>query len=161
MQICRPFLLPFFPPSQESMSYCIPSNSPLTSFCVLPCLFHLWSVFYVFCFLFVFPHHPFSLNPLLEKPLQVRHRPGIYFCPSSPTLPTDTLSFAGSDAVVCGHGSGHRITNPPLSPISYNQSDSALLRKSVSFNEDLLLAASGIVGQICVIELKKIPITVS
>ncbi|XP_024911725.1 LOW QUALITY PROTEIN: C2 domain-containing protein 5 [Cynoglossus semilaevis] len=84
-----------------------------------------------------------SLTPKTEKPLQVRHRPGIYFCPSSPTLPTDTLSFAGSDAVVCGHGSGHRITNPPLSPISYNQSDSALLRKSVSFNEDLLLAASG------------------
>ncbi|XP_055011280.1 C2 domain-containing protein 5 isoform X4 [Boleophthalmus pectinirostris] len=60
----------------------------------------------------------------------------IFFCPSSPVLPTDTLSFPGPDSVCSAHSS------PPLP--STTHSDSALLRKSVSFNEDLLLmAASG------------------
>ncbi|XP_070763573.1 C2 domain-containing protein 5 [Enoplosus armatus] len=79
-----------------------------------------------------------SLTP---KTAPVRRRPGIFLCPSSPTLSTDTLSLPGSGSVGCGHGSGPRATTPP--PLSYIQSDSTLLRKSVSFNEDLLLAVSG------------------
>ncbi|XP_035521483.1 C2 domain-containing protein 5 isoform X5 [Morone saxatilis] len=76
-----------------------------------------------------------------EKAQPVRRRPGIFLCPSSPTLSTDTLSLPGSGSVGCGHGSAPRATTPP--PLSSIRSDSALLRKSVSFTEDLLLAASG------------------
>lgn len=84
----------------------------------------------------------------IEGPQPVRRRPGIFLCPSSPTLSTDTLSLPGSGSVGCGHGSAPRATTPP--PPSTIHSDSALLRKSVSFTEDLLLAASGIVGPLCV-----------
>ncbi|XP_054589099.1 C2 domain-containing protein 5 isoform X4 [Nothobranchius furzeri] len=82
-----------------------------------------------------------SLTPKTEEPLSVRRRPGIFLCPSSPILSADTLSLPGSGPAGCGHGSAHRATTPAL-PFS-TQSDSALLRKSVSFTEDLLLAASG------------------
>lgn len=85
----------------------------------------------------------------IEGPQPVRRRPGIFLCPSSPTLSTDTLSLPGSGSVGCGYGSAPRATTPP--PPSSIRSDSALLRKSVSFTEDLLLAASGIVGLLCVI----------
>ncbi|XP_008297933.1 C2 domain-containing protein 5 isoform X8 [Stegastes partitus] len=77
----------------------------------------------------------------IEGPKSVRRRPGIFLCPSSPTLSTDTLSLPGSGSVGCGHGSAPRATTPP--PPSSIHSDCALLRKSVSFTEDLLLAASG------------------
>lgn len=85
----------------------------------------------------------------IEGTQPVRRRPGIFLCPSTPILSTDTLSFTGSGSVGCGHGSAPRATTPPL--LSSNCSDSALLRKSVSFTEDLLLAASGIVGLLCAI----------
>ncbi|XP_035763126.1 C2 domain-containing protein 5 isoform X4 [Neolamprologus brichardi] len=76
-----------------------------------------------------------------EEPHSVRCRPGIFLCPSSPILSTDTLSLPGSGSVGCGRGSNPRA--PTSAPLSSIQSDSALLRKSVSFTEDLLLAASG------------------
>ncbi|XP_023259675.1 C2 domain-containing protein 5 isoform X6 [Seriola lalandi dorsalis] len=76
-----------------------------------------------------------------EEPQPVRCRPGIFLCPSSPTLSTDSLSLPGSGSVGCGHGTAPRATTPP--PPSSIHSDFALLRKSVSFTEDLLLAASG------------------
>ncbi|CAG5958083.1 unnamed protein product [Menidia menidia] len=57
------------------------------------------------------------------------------------TPKTDTLSLPGSGSVGCGLGSVPRATTPL--PPSFTHSDSALLRKSVSFTEDLLLAASG------------------
>ncbi|KAI3371368.1 hypothetical protein L3Q82_023971 [Scortum barcoo] len=82
-----------------------------------------------------------SLTPKTEEPQSVRRRPGIFLCPSSPTLSTDTLSLPGPGPVGCGHGSAPRATTPP--PPSSVCSDSALLRKSVSFTEDLLLAAAG------------------
>ncbi|XP_068578730.1 C2 domain-containing protein 5-like isoform X12 [Cebidichthys violaceus] len=80
-----------------------------------------------------------SLTPKTVEP--VRRRPGIFLCPSSPTLSTDTLSLPGSGSVGCGHSSAPRATTPP--PPSTVHSDTVLLRKSVSFTEDLLLAASG------------------
>ncbi|XP_041651272.1 C2 domain-containing protein 5 isoform X4 [Cheilinus undulatus] len=84
-----------------------------------------------------------SLTPKTEVPHPVRLRPGIFLYPSSPTLSTgtDTLPLPGSGSVSCGKGSAPRATTPP--PPSTIHSDSALLRKSVSFTEDLLLAASG------------------
>uniref|UniRef100_A0A3B4Y0F5 C2 domain-containing protein 5 n=1 Tax=Seriola lalandi dorsalis TaxID=1841481 RepID=A0A3B4Y0F5_SERLL len=82
-----------------------------------------------------------SLTPKTEEPQPVRCRPGIFLCPSSPTLSTDSLSLPGSGSVGCGHGTAPRATTPP--PPSSIHSDFALLRKSVSFTEDLLLAASG------------------
>ncbi|XP_075325875.1 C2 domain-containing protein 5 isoform X2 [Odontesthes bonariensis] len=80
-----------------------------------------------------------SLTPKTEE--SVRRRPGIFLCPSSPILSADTLSLPGSGSVGCGLGSVPRATTPH--PPSFTYSDSALLRKSVSFTEDLLLAASG------------------
>ncbi|XP_039665860.1 LOW QUALITY PROTEIN: C2 domain-containing protein 5 [Perca fluviatilis] len=79
-----------------------------------------------------------SLTPKTVE--TVRSTRGIFLCPSSPTLSTDTLSLVGSGSVGCGHGSAPRATTPPPSSIP---SDTVLLRKSVSFTEDLLLAASG------------------
>lgn len=103
--------------------------------------------------LFFFLHPPSAFLCWVAVPLPVRRRPGIYLCPSSPTLSTgtDTLPLPGSGSVGCGKGSATRATTPP--PPSTIHSDSALLRKSVSFTEDLLLAASGIVGLLCVINL--------
>lgn len=87
----------------------------------------------------------------IEMTQSARLRPGIFLCPSSPILSTDSLSLPGSGTLGSGHCSGLRATTPPL-PAS-THSDSALLRKSVSFTEDLLnLAASGIVGLLCVIQ---------
>nr|XP_040019788.1 C2 domain-containing protein 5 isoform X11 [Gasterosteus aculeatus aculeatus] len=80
-----------------------------------------------------------SLTPKTVEP--VRRRLGIFLCPSSPTLSTDTLSLLGSGLVGCGNTSDPRATTLP--PPSTVHSDSVLLRKSVSFTEDLLLAASG------------------
>lgn len=111
------------------------STSPLLfAFCGFVHHGCLFSVYLFFCW--------------TEEPQPVRRRPGIFLCPSSPTLSTDTLSLPGSGSVICGHGSVPRATTPP--PPSSTRSDSALLRKSVSFTEDLLLAASGIVGLLCV-----------
>ncbi|XP_028442212.1 C2 domain-containing protein 5 isoform X3 [Perca flavescens] len=80
-----------------------------------------------------------SLTPKTVE--TVRSMRGIFLCPSSPTLSTDTLSLVGFGSVGCGHGSAPRATTPP--PPSSIPSDTVLLRKSVSFTEDLLLAASG------------------
>ncbi|KAI4824935.1 hypothetical protein KUCAC02_020648 [Chaenocephalus aceratus] len=82
-----------------------------------------------------------SVPTLIFTVKPVRSRPGIFLCPSSPTLFTDTLSLSGSGSVICGHNSAHRASTPPP-PFSVH-SDTVLLRKSVSFTEDLLLAASG------------------
>ncbi|XP_069019662.1 C2 domain-containing protein 5 isoform X1 [Embiotoca jacksoni] len=82
-----------------------------------------------------------SLTPKTEAPQSVRRRPGIFLCPSSPTLFTDTLSLPGCGPVGCVHNSAPRASTPP--PPSSVHSDTTLLRKSVSFTEDLLLAASG------------------
>ncbi|XP_013858942.1 C2 domain-containing protein 5 isoform X3 [Austrofundulus limnaeus] len=82
-----------------------------------------------------------SLTPKTEDPQSLRCRPGIFLCPRSPILSTDTLSLPGSGPGGCGHGSAPRATTSPL-PF-FTRSDSALLRKSVSFTENLLLAASG------------------
>ncbi|KAJ4938423.1 hypothetical protein JOQ06_003043 [Pogonophryne albipinna] len=82
-----------------------------------------------------------SVPTLIFTVKPVRSRPGIFLCPSSPTLSTDTLSLSGSGSVICGHNSAHRASTPPP-PFSVH-SDTVLLRKSVSFTEDLLLAASG------------------
>ncbi|XP_078024049.1 C2 domain-containing protein 5 isoform X11 [Epinephelus lanceolatus] len=83
-----------------------------------------------------------SLTPKTVE--QVRRRPGIFLCPSSPTLSADNLSLPGTDSAGCVHGSAPRATTLP--PPFTNHSDSALLRKSVSFTEDLLLAASSGMG---------------
>ncbi|XP_061772817.1 C2 domain-containing protein 5 isoform X4 [Nerophis ophidion] len=80
-----------------------------------------------------------SLTPKTEEPQPVRRRPGIFFCPSSPVLSTGTLSFSGS----VGTGPGCPPRAAALSPPTSTHSDSALLRKNVSFTEDFLLAASG------------------
>lgn len=77
----------------------------------------------------------------------VRHRAGIFLCPSSPTLCTDTLSLSGAGSVGCGNSSASRAATSPL--LSSVRSDPTLLRKSVSFTEDLLLGASGTVGLYC------------
>ncbi|KAM9375911.1 C2 domain-containing protein 5 isoform 2-T2 [Pholidichthys leucotaenia] len=82
-----------------------------------------------------------SLTPKTEEPQSARRRPGIFLCPSSPTLSTDTLSLPGSGSLGCGPGFKPRAATPNLP--STTLSDSALLKKSVSFTEDLLLAASG------------------
>ncbi|XP_061630196.1 C2 domain-containing protein 5 isoform X3 [Phyllopteryx taeniolatus] len=78
-----------------------------------------------------------SLTPKTEEPQSVRRRPGIFLCPSSPVLSTSFSSSVGGGA----SGSATRNTNLPLP--SSTHSDSALLRKSVSFTEDFLLTASG------------------
>lgn len=77
-----------------------------------------------------------------ERTQPVRHRPGIFLCPSSPTL-----SLLASATVGCGNGSAPRAATSPL--LSSVRSDPTLLRKSVSFTEDLLLGASGTVGLCC------------
>ncbi|XP_049429708.1 C2 domain-containing protein 5 isoform X2 [Epinephelus fuscoguttatus] len=85
-----------------------------------------------------------SVPTLIFTVEQVRRRPGIFLCPSSPTLSADNLSLPGTDSAGCVHGSAPRATTLP--PPFTNHSDSALLRKSVSFTEDLLLAASSGMG---------------
>ncbi|XP_032439528.1 C2 domain-containing protein 5 isoform X3 [Xiphophorus hellerii] len=82
-----------------------------------------------------------SLTPKTDESQSGRRRPGIFLCPSSPVLSADSLSLPGSGSVGRGHSSSCRATTPPIP--SFTHSDSALLRKSVSFTEDLLLAASG------------------
>ncbi|XP_014900235.1 C2 domain-containing protein 5 isoform X5 [Poecilia latipinna] len=82
-----------------------------------------------------------SLTPKTDESQSGRRRPGIFLCPSSPVLSADSLSLPGSGSVGRGHSSGCRAITPPIP--SFTHSDSALLRKSVSFTEDLLLAASG------------------
>ncbi|XP_069384769.1 C2 domain-containing protein 5 isoform X34 [Paralichthys olivaceus] len=81
-----------------------------------------------------------SLTPKTEETQTVRCRPGIFLCPSSPTLSTASLSLPGSGSLGCSLGSAPRATTLPFISI---QSDSTLLRKSVSFTGDLLLASSG------------------
>ncbi|KAM3869760.1 C2 domain-containing protein 5 [Diretmus argenteus] len=79
-----------------------------------------------------------SLTPKTVIPQPLRSRPGIFLCPSSPTLSADSLPLL--ESVGCGHGSAPRATTPP--PLSTTHSALPMLRKSVSFSENLL-AASG------------------
>lgn len=117
-----PYLcIPFF--SLSLLGYCA-SHFPSVLFSVSLFFFHLhlcWT----------------------ERTQPVRHRPGIFLCPSSPTL-----SLLGSATVGCGNGSAPRAATSPL--LSSVHSDPTLLRKSVSFTEDLLLGASGTVGLCCI-----------
>ncbi|KAM9814489.1 C2 domain-containing protein 5 isoform 2-T2 [Syngnathus typhle] len=78
-----------------------------------------------------------SLTPKTEEPQSVRRRPGIFLCPSSPVL---SSSFSGSAG---GGASGSSLRNTTMPPPSSTHSDSALLRKSVSFTDDFLLGTSG------------------
>ncbi|XP_062245297.1 C2 domain-containing protein 5 isoform X3 [Platichthys flesus] len=82
-----------------------------------------------------------SLTPKTVEIQTVRCKPGFFLCPSSPTLSTASLSLPGSVSVGCSLGSAPRANTSPL--MSSIQSGTTLLRKSVSFTEDLLLATSG------------------
>ena len=95
----------------------------------------------------VFCPSPPSIFYWTEKPQPIRRRPGIFLCPSSPALSTDSLPLPGPGPMGCRHASAPRVDTPPL--LCALQSDSSPLRKSVSFSEGLLLAASGIVGLLC------------
>ncbi|KAI2653368.1 C2 domain-containing protein 5 [Labeo rohita] len=67
---------------------------------------------------------------------------GIFLCPSSPALESESSPLPS--AHLPRHlrsGMASRSTTPP--PLHVSQSDSAMLRKSVSFSEELLLAVSG------------------
>ncbi|XP_077373134.1 C2 domain-containing protein 5 isoform X3 [Festucalex cinctus] len=75
-----------------------------------------------------------------EEPQSMRRRPGIFLCPSTPVLST---SFSDSPS---GDDSGFTPENTTLPPPASTHSDSALLRKSVSFTEDFLLEASSGMG---------------
>lgn len=66
----------------------------------------------------------------------------IFLCPSSPALESESSPLPS--AHLPRHfrpGMASRSTTPP--PLHVSQSDTAMLRKSVSFSEELLLAASG------------------
>ncbi|XP_052008235.1 C2 domain-containing protein 5-like isoform X1 [Xyrauchen texanus] len=66
----------------------------------------------------------------------------IYLSPSSPALESESSPLPS--AYLPRHlwpGMASRCTTPP--PLHVSQSDTAILRKSVSFSEELLLAASG------------------
>lgn len=66
----------------------------------------------------------------------------MYLCPSSPALECESSLLPS--AYLSRHlrpGMATRSTTPP--PIHVSQSDTAMLRKCVSFSEELLLAASG------------------
>ncbi|XP_051580887.1 C2 domain-containing protein 5-like isoform X4 [Myxocyprinus asiaticus] len=66
----------------------------------------------------------------------------IYLSPSSPALESESSPLPS--AYLPRHlwpGMASRSTTPP--PLHVSQSDTAMLRKSVSFSEELLLAASG------------------
>lgn len=111
------------------------------------------SSFCSFSLVLFFSVHPsiFFFFCWIDDSQSGRRRPGIFLCPSSPVLSADSLSLPGSGSVGRGHSSSCRATTPPIP--SFTHSDSALLRKSVSFTEDLLLAASGIVGLLCILKL--------
>ncbi|XP_043120512.1 C2 domain-containing protein 5 isoform X16 [Puntigrus tetrazona] len=67
---------------------------------------------------------------------------GIFLCPSTPALESESSPLPS--AHLPRHlrpGMASRSTTPP--PLHVSQSDTAMLRKSVSFSEELLLAASG------------------
>ncbi len=67
---------------------------------------------------------------------------GIYLCSSTPALESKSSPFPS--AHLARHlrpGMTLRSTTPP--PLHVSQSDTAMLRKSVSFSEELLLVASG------------------
>lgn len=130
---------------------------PITSFsphlwilCFYPLFLFLCFFFSNLCFFFFCAPSVFFFYCWIERTQPVRRSPGIFLCPSSPTLSTDTLSLPRSGSEGCGYSSAPRAATQPL--LSSIRSDSALLRKSVSFTEDLLLAASGIVGLLCVIK---------
>ncbi|XP_059362872.1 C2 domain-containing protein 5 isoform X7 [Carassius carassius] len=67
---------------------------------------------------------------------------GIFQCPSTPALDSESSPLP-SVHLACHlrPGMSSRSTTPP--PLHISQSDTAMLRKSVSFSEELLLAASG------------------
>ncbi|CAB1323123.1 unnamed protein product, partial [Coregonus sp. 'balchen'] len=76
-----------------------------------------------------------SLTPKMVTTSQERFvsRPGIFLCPSSPALSSDSQLLP---PWVCPQAN----TLPPLPSV---QSEGYVLRKSVSFSEELMLAASG------------------
>lgn len=121
-------------------THIIPSLSFFSLAIVLLNLLFSVSHFFPLCTLRLYLHWTEGTQPL-------RHRAGIFLCPSSPTLSTDTLSLSGAGSVGCGNSSASRAATSPL--LSSVRSDPTLLRKSVSFTEDLLLGASGTVGLYC------------
>ncbi|XP_048852192.1 C2 domain-containing protein 5 isoform X1 [Brienomyrus brachyistius] len=66
--------------------------------------------------------------------------PRVSLSPSSPALSSEPLSIPNTFFLPLGPRSGHGSATPP--PVSA-QSNATMLRKSVSFSEDLLLAAFG------------------
>lgn len=105
-----------------------------------------------FFFLFTFQSHspllfshvivfiPFL--PKLSFSLILSLSARIFLCPSSPTLESESSPLPS--AHLSRHfrpGMAPRSTTPP--PLHVSQSDTAMLRKSVSFSEELLLVASG------------------
>uniref|UniRef100_A0A8C1YRV4 C2 domain-containing protein 5 n=1 Tax=Cyprinus carpio TaxID=7962 RepID=A0A8C1YRV4_CYPCA len=67
---------------------------------------------------------------------------GIFLCPSTPALESESSPLPSAH-LPCHlrPGMASRSTTPP--PLHISQSDTAMLRKSVSFSEELLLAVSG------------------
>ncbi|XP_062317670.1 C2 domain-containing protein 5 isoform X2 [Osmerus eperlanus] len=82
-----------------------------------------------------------SDTDLSLTPKTVRTRPGIFLSPSSPSLSSESLPLPLIGPIAHGLRPVSRVTSPP--PLFSVQSDSAVMRKCVSFSEDLLLAASG------------------
>ncbi|XP_031678715.1 C2 domain-containing protein 5 isoform X11 [Oncorhynchus kisutch] len=79
-----------------------------------------------------------SLTPRIERFVS---SPGVFLCPSSPTLSFDSPSLPSSGLILCSIGSALRAYTPP--PLPSVQSEGSVLRKTVSFSEELMLAASG------------------
>ncbi|XP_023827614.1 C2 domain-containing protein 5 isoform X8 [Salvelinus sp. IW2-2015] len=79
-----------------------------------------------------------SLTPRIERFVS---RPGVFLCPSSPTPSFDSPSLPSSGLILCSIGSALRAYTPP--PLPSVQSEGSVLRKTVSFSEELMLAASG------------------
>lgn len=90
----------------------------------------------------IFSH---MMSPYLSSPnfsLILSLSVGIFLCPSTPALESESSPLPS--AHLARHlrpGIASRSTTPP--PLHVSQSDTAMLRKSVSFSEELLLAASG------------------
>ncbi|XP_045069546.1 C2 domain-containing protein 5-like isoform X6 [Coregonus clupeaformis] len=84
-----------------------------------------------------------SLTPKMvtSSPERFVSRPGIFLCPSSPALSSDSPSFPPSGLILCSIGSALITYTPP--PLPSLQSEGSVLRKSVSFSEELMLASSG------------------
>ncbi|XP_048852279.1 C2 domain-containing protein 5 isoform X2 [Brienomyrus brachyistius] len=81
-----------------------------------------------------------SLTPKTAGAASSRVGPRVSLSPSSPALSSEPLSIPNTFFLPLGPRSGHGSATPP--PVSA-QSNATMLRKSVSFSEDLLLAAFG------------------